>query len=53
MVKDISRVYTSKEDAKKYYDHISGAYDWFGGIFERRPALKALNYLKIQNGENV
>ncbi len=53
MVKDISRVHRSKEEAKKFYDHISGSYDWLGGIFERRPAEKALNYLKIQSGETV
>jgi len=51
--KDISRVHRSKEEAKKFYDHISGSYDWLGGIFERRPAEKALNYLKIQSGETV
>ena len=51
--KDISRVHTSKEEAKKFYDRISGSYDWFGGIFERRPAEKALDYLKIQSGETV
>ncbi|MFC1870987.1 class I SAM-dependent methyltransferase [Chloroflexota bacterium] len=53
MVKDISRVHRTKEEAKKFYDHISGSYDWLGGIFERRLAEKALNYLKIQNGETV
>jgi len=51
--KDISRVHRSKEEAKKFYDHISGSYDWLGGMFERRPAVKALNYLKIQSGETV
>ncbi|MFC1964509.1 class I SAM-dependent methyltransferase [Chloroflexota bacterium] len=51
--KDISRVHRSKEEAKKFYDHISGSYDWFGGIFERRPAEKALDYLKIQSSEIV
>ena len=53
MAKDISRVHRSKEDAKKFYDHISGSYDWLGGIFERRLAEKALNDLKIQGGETV
>jgi len=53
MVKDISRVHRSKEEAKKYYDHISGYYDWLGGIFERRPARRALDYLKIQSSEIV
>ena len=53
MVKDISRVHRSREEAKKFYDHISGSYDWFGGIFERRPAEKTLDYLKIQSSEIV
>jgi len=53
MVKDISRVHRSKEEAKKFYDHISGSYDWLGGIFERRPAEKTLDYLKIQSSETV
>jgi len=50
---DISRVHRSKEEAKTFYDHISGSYDWLGGIFERRPAKKALDYLKIQSSEIV
>jgi demethylmenaquinone methyltransferase/2-methoxy-6-polyprenyl-1,4-benzoquinol methylase len=49
----ISRVHRSREDAKKYYDRISVAYDWIGGIFERTPAEKALNILKINDGEIV
>lgn len=49
----ISRVHRSKDDAKKYYDHISAVYDWLGGIFERKPAEKALSYLEIENGEIV
>jgi demethylmenaquinone methyltransferase/2-methoxy-6-polyprenyl-1,4-benzoquinol methylase len=53
MAKDISRVNRSKKEAMKFYDRISGSYDWLGGIFERRPAEKALNHLKIQSGETV
>jgi aromatic ring hydroxylase len=49
--KDVSRVHRSKEDTRKFYDRISGSYDWLGGMFERRPAEKALNYLNIQSGE--
>ena len=49
----ISRVPRSKDDAKKYYDRISVVYDWLGGIFERRPAEKALSYLKVQGSETV
>jgi demethylmenaquinone methyltransferase/2-methoxy-6-polyprenyl-1,4-benzoquinol methylase len=49
----ISRVHRSKEAARKYYDSISVVYDWFGGIFERKPAEKTLSYLQIENGETV
>lgn len=49
----ISRVHRSKDDAKKYYDHISAVYEWLGGIFERKPAEEALSYLEIENGEIV
>jgi len=50
---EISRVRRSKEDAKTYYDRISVVYNWLGGIFERKPAEKALSYLKVENGEMV
>jgi len=49
----ISRVHRSKDDAKKYYDRISSAYDCLGGIFERKPAKKALRALEIKNGDIV
>ena len=47
----ISRVHRSKDDAKKYYDRISSAYDCLGGIFERKLADKALRALEIKNGD--
>ena len=50
---ETSRVHRSKEDAKTYYDCISVVYNWFGGIFERKPAEKVLSYLKVENGETV
>lgn len=50
---EISRVHRSKEDAKTYYNRISVVYNWLGGIFERKPAEKALSYLKVENGEMV
>ena len=50
---EISRVRRSKKDAKTYYDRISVVYDWIAGIFERKPAEKALSYLKIVSGEMV
>jgi ubiquinone/menaquinone biosynthesis C-methylase UbiE len=50
---NISRVNRSKEEAKYFYDRISGYYDWIGGLFERKVAIKALKYLQIQNGEKI
>ena len=50
---EISGVHRSKDDAEKYYNRISVAYDWLGGIFERKHAEKALSYLEIKNGEIV
>ena len=51
--KEISRVNRSKDDARTYYNRISLIYDWLGGIFERKPAEKALSHLRIENGEIV
>jgi len=51
--KPIFRVHRSKDDAKKYYDSISSAYDCLGGIFERKLAEKALRTLAIQDGDIV
>jgi demethylmenaquinone methyltransferase/2-methoxy-6-polyprenyl-1,4-benzoquinol methylase len=51
--KGISRVNRSKEEAKIYYDRMSAAYDWLGGIFERRPADIALRQLDVRSGETV
>jgi demethylmenaquinone methyltransferase/2-methoxy-6-polyprenyl-1,4-benzoquinol methylase len=49
----ISRVYRSKDEAEKYYTRISAFYDWLGGILERKHAERALDYLKVKNGESV
>ncbi|MFC1865997.1 class I SAM-dependent methyltransferase [Chloroflexota bacterium] len=49
----ISRVYRSKDEAEKYYNRISAIYDRLGGIFERKSAERALDHLKIQEGESV
>lgn len=49
----ISRVRRGKDDARKFYNHISRYYDRVGGIFERKPAFTALDYLKIKNTEKV
>ena len=47
----ISRVNRSKDEARNFYDHISGCYDWLGGLFEREPAIRVLDHLKIQSNE--
>ena len=43
----ISRVHRSKDGARRYYDRISVAYDWLGGLFERKQAKKTLSYLNV------
>ncbi len=49
----ISPVSRSKEDARVFYDRISGAYDWVGGFFERKPAVRALDQLGLRSGQRV
>jgi ubiquinone/menaquinone biosynthesis C-methylase UbiE len=49
----LSKTNRRKDEARNYYDHISRYYDWIGGLFERKPAIKALEYLQIHNGETV
>jgi ubiquinone/menaquinone biosynthesis C-methylase UbiE len=49
----ICRVRRSKQEAGSYYDRLSRFYDWLGGLFERRPALRALDCLQIKSGESV
>jgi len=43
----------SKEEARQFYDRVSGFYDCIMGIFERKYAARALQSLSIQNGETV
>lgn len=43
----------TKEEAKRFYDKISKAYDYFTGAFERNHAERALEYLSINEGEAV
>jgi demethylmenaquinone methyltransferase/2-methoxy-6-polyprenyl-1,4-benzoquinol methylase len=43
----------TKEDAKRFYDKISRAYDYFTGAFERKHAERALECLSINEGEAV
>ncbi len=49
----VSGINRSKDEARQYYDGISRYYDWIGGIFERKPALKALEYLRVRAGDTV
>ena len=43
----------TKEEAKRFYDKISRAYDYFTGAFERKHAERALECLSINEGEAV
>jgi ubiquinone/menaquinone biosynthesis C-methylase UbiE len=43
----------TKEEAKRFYDRISRAYDYFTGAFERKHAERALECLSINEGEAV
>jgi len=43
----------TKEEAKRFYDKISRAYDYFTGTFERKHAERALECLSVKQGEAV
>lgn len=43
----------TKEEAKRFYDRISRAYDYFTGAFERKHAERAMECLSINEGEAV
>ena len=43
----------TKEEAKRFYDKISRAYDYLTGAFERKHAERALECLSINEGEVV
>jgi len=43
----------TKEEAKRFYDKISRAYDYFTGAFERKHAERTLECLSINEGEAV
>ena len=49
----ISRVYRSKDDAKKAYDKMSRFYDYFAGVFEKKYRDMTLQQLSIGKGEQV
>jgi len=51
--KTILRVYRTKKEAKTSYDRISGFYDYFAGLFERKFRDKALEQLNFKKGETV
>ena len=46
-------VLRTKEDARRFYDRISRAYDLITRLFERKYAEIALNHLSVQEGEIV
>ena len=50
---EISRVYRSKDDAKKAYDKMSRFYDYFAGVFEKKYRDMTLQQLSIGKGEQV
>jgi len=52
-VQRILPVTRSKEEAKRFYDRISRAYDYFAGAFERRYTKVAAELLSVQKGETV
>lgn len=43
----------TKEEAKRFYDKISRAYDYFTGAFERKHTERTLECLSINEGEAV
>jgi demethylmenaquinone methyltransferase/2-methoxy-6-polyprenyl-1,4-benzoquinol methylase len=43
----------TKDEAKRFYDRISGHYDYLTGAFERKYAQMALERLSIVEGETV
>jgi len=52
-VPEVLPVPRTKEEAKRFYDKISRAYDYFTGAFERKHAERALECLSINEGEAV
>ena len=50
---DILPVARSKEDARRFYDRISGVYDYLTGTSERRYSAMALNLLSVGEGQSV
>ncbi len=49
----ILRVLRSKDQAKRSYDRLSGFYDYFAGIFEKKHRNSALERMHIAEGEKV
>ncbi len=50
---EISRVTRSKQEAQATYDRISGWYDLFEGVWEKKPRLIGLQKLGAKEGEIV
>ena len=43
----------SKEEARRFYNRVSGFYDYLAGVFDRKYSQMALDHLAIQDGELV
>ncbi|MEE8470871.1 MAG: methyltransferase domain-containing protein [Dehalococcoidia bacterium] len=48
---DILPVTRTKKEAQRFYDRVSGVYDYLSGPFERRYAAMALERLSVREGE--
>jgi demethylmenaquinone methyltransferase/2-methoxy-6-polyprenyl-1,4-benzoquinol methylase len=53
MAEQISRVYRTKDQAKRTYDKISRIYDFIEGLFEIKFRNKALEQLDVKKGETI
>ena len=50
---DILPVPRTKQEARRFYDRMSGVYDWLTGRTERKFAELALQRLSVEEGESV
>ncbi|UCD09796.1 MAG: methyltransferase domain-containing protein [Dehalococcoidales bacterium] len=51
--RQILPVNRTKEQARRSYDRMSGAYDYISGPFERKYALRVLELLGVKEGETI
>ncbi|MFC2045342.1 class I SAM-dependent methyltransferase [Chloroflexota bacterium] len=49
----IQPVYRTKDEARQFYNRISNIYDFLAGTFERKYAIRCLEYLNVQIGESL